>query len=1329
MIMFRKFLLPLLVPCALLFASSAPASAETLQPWFHLSSGARPTYLHAGVAVREVQELTVNATKGDVLAQGEGHYVVFPFDGTPGVVQSALEEAFGAGNVEVSGQPGDYSITFKGTVSYQSVPPVTSPTLSHDACYLGLGPSVECLQGEANATITTPAKPDGELIATVVNVGDAEAGEGCVEVPAETGRYKDAACTEEGGEPSENDYEKKNPPVEIADTLPPGLQAVSAQLISDESAGDEHSAGSCSVSSPQPHSLQQVKCTVEGSVAPFEQVEVRIGVVVQTDAKECEPSEAAACETNQLAIAGGGARGVPISRPVTISSSPEPFGVQGYELTPEEAGGAVDTQAGSHPFQLTTTFALNQTAGGAGRIAEYETQPVALAKDLDFKLPPGLVGNPHPFARCTLAQFTAFEVKCPPDTVLGVAVVTVGEPTNLGLFTRTAPLYNLEPQTGEPARFGFRPTNNTPVFLDTSVRTGEDYGVTVSAPNITQDIGFVANTVTFWGVPGKPEHDGQRGTNCLYGSTNEATGPCQPLEAVNPPPFLDLPGSCTNEPLHTEVLSDSWDAPGDVLAFASPMPQLDGCGELPFHASIEVKPDVSEASKPSGLTVDVHVPQEEALNAEGLAPTELKNITVTLPEGVDLNPSAADGLAACPLLKGREPAQEEREAKGEVTGINLESHQQPHCPEASKIATVEIETPLLPKPLKGFVYLASPQNFRGALPENPFSSLVAMYLVAYDEESGTLVKLPGSVSLNQSTGQITSTFADNPQLPFEDAKLEFFGGERAPLATPQHCGAYTSEALFEPWSAEPADEAALRLHESSTFDITSGPGGTACPGSSLPFSPSLVSDSTNIDAGAFSNLSTTLSRSSSDQPLQSVTLHYPAGLSGLLSGVALCGEGEANAGTCGPGSQIGETVVSVGVGGEPFTVTGGKVYITGPYHGAPFGLSIVNPAKAGPYDLQEGRPVVVRARIEVDPLTAALTVVTNSPGEGYSIPHIIEGFELQIQHVNVLINRPGFTFNPTNCTPAHVTGAISSSEGAAADVETPFQVTNCAALKFTPKFSVSTSGKTSKADGASLDVKLSYPKTPQGTEANVKSVKVELPKALPSQLKTLQKACTQKQFQANPAGCPAESVVGHAIVHTQVLPVPLEGPAYFVSNGGEAFPNLIIVLQGNGVTVDLVGDTDIKNGVTSSTFAATPDVPFETFELKLPQGKYSALAANGNLCRQKLTMPTEFKAQNGATLDQSTHIEVEGCADTISVVSHKVKGKTITLKVAVPGGGKVKVSGKGLSSTSKSVGGRETVTVTVHQKKGGKLHTKVKLSFKPSKGSSQSKSVTVEFKK
>jgi hypothetical protein len=675
------------------------------------------------------------------------------------------------------------------------------------------------------------------------------------------------------------------------------------------------------------------------------------------------------------------------------------------------------------------------------------------------------------------------------------------------------------------------------------------------------------------------------------------------------------------------------------------------------------------------------------------------------------------------------------------------------CPDASKIANVKIKTPVLEGELTGSVYLAAPQNFSraltGALQENPFESLIAMYLVAEEPVHGVLVKLPAKVQLCQSAGetlagstcetagQVVTTFENTPQLPFSDLQFEFFGTDRAPLATPALCGSYKTTSTFTPWGGEAQSP-------SAEFSIDTGPNGSACtyPGQALPFSPSLASGTTNNNAGAFSALTTTLSREDGQQNIQSVQLHYPAGLSGLLSGVKLCPEAQANAGTCGPESEIGETIVSVGLGNDPFTVTGGKVYITESYEGAPFGLSIVNPAKAGPFDLQEGRPVVVRAKIEVNPTTAALTVTTNSGSEPNHIPSIIEGIPLQIKHVNVNITRPGFTFNPTNCNKTEITSTINSAEGASSPVSIPFQVTNCGALKFTPKFTVSVTGKNSKERGSALTTKVEEPAGSMGTQANIAKVKVELPKQLPSRLTTLQKACTQKQFEENPANCPKDSKIGYAVVHTPLVPVPLEGPAIFVSHGGEAFPSLTLVLQGYGVTIDLVGTTFISSkSITSTTFKTVPDQPFSSFELVLPQGEFSALGTNVpekdkySLCAQNLVMPNEFIGQNGAEIHQSTPITITGCKPAITVVSHKVKGKTATIVVSVPAAGKLVATGKGVSKGSGKSSKAQDVTVKVHLSNKevaflAKHHrkqekVKVKLAFSPKKGAKLSTSVTV----
>jgi hypothetical protein len=764
--------------------------------------------------------------------------------------------------------------------------------------------------------------------------------------------------------------------------------------------------------------------------------------------------------------------------------------------------------------------------------------------------------------------------------------------------------------------------------------------------NISQIASFLKSEVVFWGVPGDPRHDSARGWGCLEEARNlQFHAPCDPSEASHPPPLLSLPTSCTGQ-LSSTVEADSWRDPAGVLSRASePIPAIDGCNQLPFAPSISVTPDGTNASTPTGLNVDVHVPQDSVLVANGLSQSNVKDIAVTLPEGVTLNPAAADGLQACSeSLVGFEGFHEY--LPGTSTPLFTSTLPEPllpgtnFCPDAAKVGTVKIKSPLLPasQPLEGAVYLATPAPFAEE-GNNPFGSTVAMYIVAKDPISGTLVKLPGAVSLDQGTGRISSTFEDTPQLAFEDAELHFFGGERAPLATPDRCGTYTTSATLTPWSGnEPAQA-------SSSFQVTSGPNGTPCPGGALPFSPSLAAGSPNINAGAFSPLTTTISRADGNQNIQTVQLHMAPGMSGILAGVPLCGEANANAGTCPAASQIGETIVSVGLGGDPFTVTGGKVYLTEKYGNGPFGLSIVNPADAGPFHLGK---VIVRASIQVDPTTAALTITTGQ------IPHIIKGFPLQIKHVNVLINRPGFTFNPTNCNPTSITGTIGSVEGASSPVSVPFQVTNCGQLKFTPQIVVATAAKASRVNGASLHFKISYPKNALGTQAWFKEAKFDLPKQLPARLGTIQKACLAATFETNRAACPAASKIGHAIVHTPVLPVPLEGPVYFVSYGGAKFPDAVLVLDGYGVHIELHGETfiDGKTGVTSATFRNTPDVPFESIEVTLPSGPFSEFGANlpasahESFCGQKLIMPTLFKASNSAEIHQNTRIAITGCPKT-----------------------------------------------------------------------------------
>jgi hypothetical protein len=963
------------------------------------------------------------------------------------------------------------------------------------------------------------------------------------------------------------------------------------------------------------------------------------------------------------------------------------FGIKSFDVKFLNKDGTPDTQAGSHPYQLVNDIEFNSRFMREESNADspYVREPDGTVKDLALDLPPGMVGDPNATAKkCTLVELLNSEgngePNCPAETLLGFWQIEYSKHIAYGTYVFDEPIFNMVPPRGVAVQFGVH-YRLPDLFINSGVLAGGDYPVQTTVTNPPTAAPVLFSRVTVFGDPNELQAE-----QLQHKLELEHHGEPQPLPRFTPKAFLTLPTGC-HGPLRSTISMDSYQQPGRFVEAVSVSKNsagapvsLTGCSKLRFAPTIGVAPDTTNASTASGLTVGVHVPQTAAFNADGLAESSLRDTTVTLPEGVSLNPSGAGGLEACSEglagFKGFTEFNSEFEpgVSTATFAADAPSTLQPgssFCPNGSKIATVKIKTPLLEHELEGAVYLAA-QN------ANPFGSLVAMYMIAEDPISGSLIKLVGEVKLT-ATGQIVTTFANTPDLPFEDLQVQFFGGERAPLSTPARCGTYTTQAVFTPWDGNGP------VTSTSSFRIEHGPGGGPCPGSSLPFDPTLAAGTTNIQAGGFSPFTMTMSREDGQQSLQSVRLKLPPGLSGLLTGVELCPEAEANAGTCSANSLIGETTVSVGVGNDLFTVKGGRVYLTGPYKGAPFGLSIVNPAKAGPYDVEKDASnpnydpacdcIVVRAKIEVDPITTALTVTSDNEGP-YKIPTILDGIPLQIKHVNVTIDRPSFTFDPTDCNPLSITGDLASAEGAVNRLTVPFQATDCARLSFKPRLSVSTSGKTSRRSGASLHVKLTYPKLPFGSQANIAKVKVDLPKQLPSRLSTLQKACVDRVFNVNPAMCPVASKVGSAVATTPLLPVPVRGPAYFVSHGGAKFPELIVVLQGYGVTVDLRSETFIneKTNVTSSTFRAVPDVPVGTFELTLPQGPDSALAAGRNLCKltrtrtvkrtvvrtvdghrrrvtrrikrsvpASLSMPTAFTAQNGVVLHEHTPIAVTGC--------------------------------------------------------------------------------------
>jgi hypothetical protein len=717
-------------------------------------------------------------------------------------------------------------------------------------------------------------------------------------------------------------------------------------------------------------------------------------------------------------------------------------------------------------------------------------------------------------------------------------------------------------------------------------------------------------------------------------------------------PFLTLPSSCTGEPLTTTMSTDSWQEPGDLnpdgtpdlsdprwQTATSPSPLVTGCESLHFSPKLSVsiaEPEVPSAESPSGLSVDLKLPSEESVNVA--AGADLREVAMTLPAGMAISPSAADGREACT------PAE-----------IQLSDASTSACPGPSKIGAAKIVTPLLEAPLEGSIYLAQPYENEPAFGslEHPEGSFLALYLVA--ENDGISIKLAGEVRADSETGQLRVTFGNLPQLPIGEIELSLFGGERALLVTPPACGNYAIQSTLTPWSGTPA------VAVSSNLAIDSGPVGGACP--SGGFAPSFTAGTVNNQAGASSAFTLTLTRRDGEQRFGSFTVKLPPGLSGILKNVPRCPEPQASLGECPQASEIGTTTVGVGPGADPFYLPepgrqASRVYLTGPIpprgstlpvgstipdgssqSDAPFGLSIVVPALAGPFDLGN---VVVRAKVEVDPRTAQLTI-TSDP-----LPTILEGIPLDIRTLNITINRPGFIFNPTNCAPQTIAGTITSAGGKNAEVSSPFQAVNCAQEPFKPKLTALTHAQTSKADGAYLHVKVvSGP-----GQANIAKVKVDLPKQLPSRLTTLQKACLAKVFEADPAACPAASIVGTGTVVTPMLSNPLTGPAYLVSHGVVSFPTLVMVLQGEGIEIDLEGQMNISGGVTSSAFRSLPDVPISTLDLVFPVGPHSVFAVNllpkakRGLCAQTLKMPTAITGQNGAQVKQTIRIGITGCPPT-----------------------------------------------------------------------------------
>ncbi|HEY2632377.1 MAG TPA: hypothetical protein VGI26_08370 [Solirubrobacteraceae bacterium] len=1055
--------------------------------------------------------------------------------------------------------------------------------------------------------------------------------------------------------------------VTITDTLPAGITPQEADLLDAE--GNEYFT--CTIAG------QKVTCTYDEPLQPGELLRAYISVEVE--------ASASGSVSDQAMVSGGGAADASTNVETAITEAEPSFGflsgLEGFGASATEPDGTAATQAGAHPYDVTVSTGFPTSAKDGTLVA------VGHLRDIKVDLPSGLVVNPTATpVRCTETQLESdLEARegsgCPLASQIGVIGLTavVSKTT-----TQDVPLYNMVPPAGKPAEFGFDAADiGLYVHLMGGVDVGSGYALAATANDIDAKLVITGVQATLWGNPTDPSHDHQRG-EC---ATHPFRSTCPASIQRSSIPLLSLPSSCGSS-LGVSASADSWEQPGEFKMASAQLGDLSGnptsiggCSKLDFTPSITVSPDTSVADSPSGLHVDLKVPQSESMNT--LASANLKKAVVTLPAGMSVSPSAASGLVGC------------SEAQ-----IALHSSSPAGCPDASKVGSVEVTTPLLGDVLKGGLFIAQ-QGDRPGNGSNPFGSLLAIYVTA--EADGAVVKLAGKVQADPVTGQLTTTFDENPQLPFSDFKLDFFGGQRGALATPEACGTYSTQSALSPWSGTPA------VQLSDSFAVSSG-----CVNG---FSPSFVAGIQNPQAGSYSPFVLSFSRSDTDQEMSGLSVKLPEGVLAKLAGVPLCSDaalaaavGESGASeqaqpSCPAGSQVGSVTAVAGPGPAPFS-TNGKVYLTGPYKGAPYGFAVIVPAVAGPYDLGS---VVVRQGLYVDPSTAQVTAVSDP------FPTILDGIPLRLRRIDVTVDKPQFVINPTSCEPMQVTGTLTSTGGVTVPVASRFQTGGCSSLAFKPVFSASTESKAAPSGtGASLTVRLAYP----SGQANIHNVEVQLPRLMPSRLTTLQKACREQVFAENPADCPIESNVGSATANTPLLAKPLQGPAYLVSHGGAAFPDLEVVLQGEGITLILDGKTEIKNGITYSRFQTTPDAPVNSFTLNLPKSTHSALGVprGHNLCMEPLTMPTRIVAQNGAETKQNTRIEVTGCPNTITILHHTIKGHTLTLKVGVPRAGRLAASGKGLTSTGKTTNGGQTVTLRLKETNPGALSTNVLIRFTPNTG-------------
>jgi hypothetical protein len=875
---------------------------------------------------------------------------------------------------------------------------------------------------------------------------------------------------------------------------------------------------------------------------------------------------------------------------------------QEYRIQSAEAALST-TQAGGHP-DFTTTFRLSENQG----------EPYGLTRDITVRLPPGLVGNPEAFPKCTTLQLgtRANTSECPTDSQVGATDITLGA-GNAGTF-HSEPIYNMPAPGGDiAARFGFF-AGPFPVILN--VRLDPDTeSLVASVEGAPAGASLIASATTFWGVPANPVHDPERLTPAEAGS---GSGPPGGRRSTLPEvPFMTNPTSC-GEARTVTISARSYQLTESPSTVTVPFPAITGCEATEFNPSAALAPTTRQGTSGSGLDYQLDFPTKGLEFANLNFGSELRRAEVVLPEGMTINPSEAEGLGVC----SEEDLARETYDSGPDVG----------CPETSKIGSVEATTPVIDRAPRGSLYLAKPY-------QNPFGSLIALYMVLKIPDRGVLVKLAGEVKTDPVSGRITTVFDDIPQLPVGSFHLHFREGARAPLVTPYSCGSYAALSSLTPWSGPPA-----ATSRSSVFSIDSGPDHGPCPSGGLPpFAPDLLAGTVNNAAGSYSPFYLRLSRSDAEQEITHFSIKLPPGVAAKLAGVPFCpdaaigaaaarkgphgGEEELLAPSCPAASQIGTSLVGAGVG-SVLTYVPGKVYLAGPYHGAPLSIVAVTAAKAGPFDLGT---VVVREALKINPLTAEVFV--DAAGSD-PIPHIIQGIPVHLRDIRVSVDRPDFTINPTDCTRTSTASTVlgagldfaSKADDNPLTVTSPFQAADCAALGFKPRLSLKLNGKTTRGGNPALRAVL---RARRG-DANPTRISVALPHSEFLDQGHIRTVCTRVQFKAgagNGANCPRGSIYGHARAWTPLFKEPLEGPI-FLRSSEHPLPDLVLALHGL-VDIEAVGRIDSVKGGIRNTFDFVPDAPLTKVVVALQGGKKSLLENSTNICRGKPAAAVKMEAHNG----------------------------------------------------------------------------------------------------